>query len=63
MWPLFGRLPTFAAVFEFFENCIFAFWSKKVGKWPLLKMDLATKNPVFMRVCGVFGQKPTFILK
>lgn len=33
---------------------------KKVAKWPIIFEKWPRWNPVFMRVCGFFGQKPTF---
>lgn len=35
-------------------------WPEKVGKWPEIFEKWPRKNPVIPRVCGVFGQKPTF---
>jgi len=38
------------------------FWPKKVGICPVLKTKVATKNPVFMRVCGLLVNFPLLFL-
>lgn len=71
-WSLFrkcGFLPTFGrALVDFWRNFsnFTDDFDRKNGQLPtfcpLFKTKMATKNPVFMRVCGFFAHFPTFFL-
>jgi hypothetical protein len=41
---------------------LFYFCPLFMGLRPLLKTDLATKNPAFMRGCGLLAHLPAFFL-